>query len=176
LPDLLIVEVRRLGRLPTHAELTMRRGEDSSFPNERVFGNRIGGQQARHDKLLLHCAGQRDLADVAAILGSAPPRARKVEPISPGAAGRLGFVYLIRIPKSRKYKVGMTYDMDERLADLQRNSPEPPTLVHVIQTDDPAGIERYWHRRFDSQRIRKEWFELSAADERAFKSLGPAKR
>lgn len=82
----------------------------------------------------------------------------------------------MRVPKTRRYKIGMTYDMDERLADLQRNSPEPPALVHVIQTDDPSAIESYWHRRFGGQRTRKEWFELSAADEQAFKLLGPAKR
>lgn len=176
--DLLAVEVRRLGRLPTNAELTMRRRTDPAFPNERVFGNRIGTQRVRHDKLLLHCAEQDHLADVFALLegGIAPKTREGAAAAVGGTTGRLGFVYLIRVPRTRRYKIGMTYDMNERLADLQRNSPEPPTLVHVIQTDDPAAIEAYWHRRFENQRIRKEWFELASADEQAFKCLGPAKR
>ena len=176
--DLLAVEVRRLGRLPTNAELTMRRRADAAFPSERVFGKRIGTQRIRHEKLLLHCAEREDLADVLALLesGVAPAARNSVSPPTGRAAGRLGFVYLVKVPRTRTYKIGMTYDMDERLADLQRNAHEPPTLIHVIQTDDPFAIESYWHRRFAKQRVRKEWFELSGADEQAFKLLGPARR
>lgn len=144
--DLLAVEVRRLGRLPTNAELIMRRRNDQTFPNQRVFGTRIGPQRVRHDKLLLHCADRSDLAYVLVILQASPPQEREREPTS--TPGRVGFVYLIRVPKTRRFKIGMTYDLEERLADLQRNSPEPPTLVHAIQTDDPSAIESYWHRRF----------------------------
>jgi hypothetical protein len=175
--DMLAVEVRRLGRLPTSAELIMRHRADAAFPNERVFGNRVGPQRARHDKLLTHCADRSDLADVLAILGTTPRQERQGESTTRAhTPGRVGFVYLVRVPRTRRYKIGMTYDMKERLADLQRNSPDPPDLVHVIQTDDPSAIESYWHRRFDAQRVRKEWFDLSAADVRAFTLLGPAKR
>lgn len=91
--ELLAVEVRRLGRLPTNAELIMRRRNDDGFPNERVFGNRIGPQRARHDKLLLHCAERDDLADVLAILEGSLPKERKVQPTaSGGKPGRVGFV------------------------------------------------------------------------------------
>lgn len=32
--------------------------------------------------------------------------------------------------------------------------PEQAQTIHEIETDDPEGIEHYWHRRFDAKRAR----------------------
>jgi Meiotically Up-regulated Gene 113 (MUG113) protein len=83
------------------------------------------------------------------------------------AAEQLGFVYLLK--SGRYYKVGKSNAAGRRERELAIQLPEKANTVHVIKTDDPTGIEAYWHRRFDGRRKNGEWFELDGADVRAFK-------
>lgn len=49
--------------------------------------------------------------------------------------------------------------------------PDELRIVHGIETDDPSGIERYWHRRFENKVLanKKELFILDPEDIAAFK-------
>jgi hypothetical protein len=77
------------------------------------------------------------------------------------------FVYLLRSGKS--YKIGRSTDTGRRLSQLAIQLPNKPDTVHVIETDDPEGIELYWHRRFAEKRQQGEWFQLTSDDIEAFK-------
>ena len=78
----------------------------------------------------------------------------------------LGIVYLLKA--GSHYKIGKTKDFDSRLGQIKLQLPFNVEVVHLIETDDPTGIETYWHRRFVSKRANGEWFSLSAEDVAAF--------
>jgi hypothetical protein len=72
-----------------------------------------------------------------------------------------GVVYLL--------KSGQFYRIARSNPAGRRELPERAKIVHAISTDDPCGIEAYWHKRFDVKRQNVEWFALDSADVTAFK-------
>lgn len=161
-------ETRRLGRFPGKPDLQMRRRDDPTFPSHNVFAAR--GRRADLIELLRdwcrHARGE-DWGDVVALLPEPP--ARLVPKINRQPEVVLGQVYLLRLGKH--YKIGRSNAFGRRERELAIQMPERAVTVHVINTDDPVGIEAYWHRRFADRRTRPdaEWFELSPDDVRAFR-------
>lgn len=78
-----------------------------------------------------------------------------------------GHVYLLRA--GEYYKIGQSADLEKRVKSINVALPDKATLEHAISTDDPSGIEAYWHRRFADRRMNGEWFRLSKTDILAFK-------
>lgn len=77
------------------------------------------------------------------------------------------FVYLLKSGKF--YKIGRTNSVGRRQYEIATQMPEEVVEIHRISTDDSVGIERYWHQRFASKRLKGEWFNLSSEDVAVFK-------
>jgi len=163
-------EVRRFGRVPTFRELEIRRREDAALPNVKVFQ-----RWPKHElvaRALSYCQQHPDLADISEILKPVADAVHATESNASESAGgpddaEFGFVYLLKV--GRHYKIGRTNSIGRRERELAIQLPDPAATVHSIKTDDPAGIEAYWHRRFADRRGNGEWFALIPADVRAFK-------
>ena len=86
-----------------------------------------------------------------------------------------GYIYLLRvkdfhgwIPGAvlRRYKIGLSRDVDRRLDTLHSN--QPPTdleVVKIIAVEDMASVEAELHRVFKSQNVKllksREYFDLN---------------
>jgi hypothetical protein len=162
----LVSEIRRLGRMPTSAELRLRRHDDATFPSLGVFA-RLGSKAALTAKVADYCRGRDDHQDVLDLIAAENVESVDEERPEKGEDVHYGFVYLLK--SGRHYKIGHTFDVGRRRYDIAIQLPEPVSEEHVIRTDDPLGIERYWHSRFADRRKNGEWFELTRADVIAFK-------
>ncbi|WP_211368053.1 GIY-YIG nuclease family protein [Pseudoxanthomonas sangjuensis] len=112
------------------------------------------------------CESKSEFHDVLAFLQHAEDRAESHKAIA-SSEGKDGFVYLIK--SGRHYKIGFTNDLIRRGKEISIELPERAEVIHVIATDDPSGIEVYWHRRFKDKRVNGEWFLLSLSDVKAFR-------
>lgn len=160
-----IMLARELGHIPVRGELLMKRRSDPSFPTARPY-ERLGSKAQLVAKALEYCRRHTGFEDVvqfcAAIpLGEEKTDGGKVKPASDGC------VYLLKV--GRYYKIGKTNAIGRREYELAIQLPQRARTIHVIQTDDPSGIEAYWHTRFAAKRTNGEWFELDSADVHAFK-------
>ena len=158
--------MRELGQFPTRGEMRLKRSKQPDFPPDTVYYRRFGGKKSLAVKISEY-AEKKVYDDVVKICQPIieSPEEEQEEDKDGGMA--VGEVYLFK--SGRYYKIGKTNDTVRRGAELRIQLPEKMDLIHSIKTDDPSGIEAYWHRRFESKRMKGEWFDLSSADIKAFK-------
>jgi hypothetical protein len=159
--------IREFGRFPTNREILLKTRQDKTFPSENAF-RRLGKQSEKIKKIIDYCNRHEEMADVLEIclpLLKDDDDDIDNKPIVENV--EYGFVYLMKSGKF--YKIGRSNDAERRTYDIRLQMPEKLDLVHKIRTDDPVGIEEYWHKRFKDKRKNGEWFELTRQDIEIFK-------
>lgn len=162
--------IEEMGRLPTEGEVRVRRHSDASFPGHEAIRSSLGRKAERIAALLSYAKNQGASELVLRVLEEAASANTVTsspvnELATSGAADR--FVYLMK--SGRNHKIGHTNALDRRQYEIGVQLPEKLEPIHSIRTDDPSGIEAYWHNRFREKRLNGEWFRLTIDDVRAFK-------
>ena len=159
--------MRELRRFPLQRDLKMKAHTDKQFPSPNVFRRRWSKEQLAK-QIQDYCETREGYEDVIALCApiTTPPQgAGDKGEIEPEEV--IGVVYLMK--SGRHYKIGRSNAAGRREYELAIQLPEKLVTLHTIHTDDPAGIEDYWHRRFAAKRKNGEWFDLSSLDIKAFK-------
>lgn len=163
--DKYIFLVREIKKIPTRGDFRFKRRNDPTFPNESVY-ERFGGKIDVVKKILEY-ANEKGFSDIVEFCEAELKLNSRIEPSDGLNKDSIGSVYLFR--HGKYYKIGKTNDTVRRGNELKIQLPESLDLIHEIKTDDPSGIEAYWHRRFESKRKNGEWFDLTLSDVKAFK-------
>lgn len=158
---------RELGRFPVNSEMRLKKRTDPSFPNDKTY-DRFGSKSDLVRRMREFAATNPTFSDLLPLIDaeltvSAPKKVAS----EPSDAIVLGTVYLLK--SGRFYKIGRSNSASRREREISLQLPEKAAMVHMISTDDPTGIEAYWHKRFADRRKNGEWFDLTAADISAFR-------
>jgi hypothetical protein len=157
---------RELNKLPVGGDFHFKARRDSAFPHPTTFRN-VGSKAELVKSVKEYCQNREGYEDIVLLCEGYVSRADDDLEAATPSDSEIGFVYLM---KSRRfYKLGRSNAAGRREYELGIQLPEKLKAIHVIRTDDPPGIEAYWHNRFEAKRKNGEWFDLDAADVAAFK-------
>ncbi len=162
----LISLIRELGKYPVAGELRIKAKQDKDFPSHNVF-SRVGKKAELASKVIDYCKARNGFDDIIEICTPITITMNRKTGDTKQETTEIGYVYLMK--SGRYYKIGRSSSVERRNYDLGIILPEEIKIIHKIKTDDPSGIERYWHNRFEEKRKKGEWFELSNSDVKAFK-------
>ena len=150
------------GSVPTRPEMMMLRRAHPLVPHHKTIAQHFGTREELIEAVRAYCQAN---AEFSGLLSTLPAAA--AEPKIARATVPEGWVYLLK--SGQHHKIGRSDQIERRVKEITIALPESATLIHAIKTDDPAGIEAYWHRRFADRRANGEWFKLSSEDVKAFR-------
>ncbi|MGD0880500.1 MAG: GIY-YIG nuclease family protein [Acidimicrobiales bacterium] len=156
---------RKLGKLPTNTDIGVEQGMNPGFPSKTTYTRRFGTKAQTIEKVRAWCEANPGNNDVLALCPGQSPGEATTEKV--GVPSHIGFVYLVK--SGRHYKIGRSNDAGRRNYEIRLQQPQPVEEVWKIKTDDPTGVELYWHRRFADRRLNGEWFDLRKSEVDAFK-------
>jgi hypothetical protein len=163
--------IQELKHFPIVAELILKKKNDDSFPTFSAY-YKLGTKRERIELILKYLKKQNDknYQNVILICEEELTKSPILKETGTNSETiKKGFVYLFKHGSRNEYKIGKTYNPIRREGEIGIELPEKTTPIHYIETDDPAGIEAYWHNRFKEKRKNGEWFNLLSADISAFK-------
>ena len=159
---------REIKKIPTVGELRLKAHNSDNFPNETTIRSRFGGMAGLADRILSYCENKQEYSDIVDIYRKNPATYKKDHEFqSQESSIEFGYVYLMK--SGCFYKIGSSKNVERRNYEIGIKLPENLNIIHKIKTDDPSGIENYWHNRFKEKRKQGEWFDLSNEDLSAFK-------
>ena len=161
----IIAKIRKFGKYPTQGELRVEQTKDVTFPYNAI---KKRGKSVILNKIVEYCNKKRSYKD---ILGICKPiiekNGKQVE--NKNTQDNFGIYEVYLIKSGRYYKIGKTKDTFRRGEEIKIQLPETIELIYSIKTDDPTGVELYWHKRFENKRMKGERFDLTPVDVKAFK-------
>ena len=163
----LITLMHKLHKFPTYGELRLETRNNSEFPSAICFFETKEQKRILATKIIEWCDGKSEYTDIIEMCKPVLEEFGKKESDDSGTQKEIGEVYLYK--SGRYYKIGKTFDAVRRGKELRILLPERTELIHSIKTDDPSGIEAYWHKRFEAKRMQGEWFNLNSNDVKMFK-------
>jgi hypothetical protein len=136
----------KLGHFPTQADVSLEKRADPTFPTMSAFDRHLGRRPAMLQAVRAYATLHPRYGDVLDTL----PGPDEARPDGGAVALVDGAVYMLKL--GRHYKIGKSFRVPQRHREIAIELPEKPGVIHVITTDDPSGIESYWHRRFAEKR------------------------
>jgi hypothetical protein len=162
--------MRKLNKFPTASEIRLEACSNDKFPYKSTYENRYGSKQHLASKIIEYCSDKNSYEDILEFCEPVIKTSSREQDINgTDTSLEVGEVYLYKHGNRNEYKIGKSKDSVQRGKELRVQMPEDLKLVHVIKTDDPSGIEAYWHKRFVDKRKNGEWFGLNSTEVKAFK-------
>jgi len=170
--DEFIKLIREKKKWPSRDELDYKRRQDSTFPASVTFYKQLGLTGDLALTILEYIKDKRGYDDIVNICNSVIQKYKDSDKTEIKNTEKVdhGWVYLFKHGHFNQYRIGKTTDLLRRGGEIRIQLPERAILIHSIETADITGVENYWLNHFKSKQMNGDWFNLSRADVREFKS------